>query len=74
MSAQPLLALEFAGHRLKIDNQISIMIENTTEHIYELSIMVMITSPLELYQKMSKFGFMMVLQPSIPHNMMDHSH
>ena len=36
MSAQPLLALEFAGHRLKIDNQISIMIENTTEHIYNL--------------------------------------
>ena len=36
VSAQPLLALEFSGHRLKIDNQISIRIENTREHIYNL--------------------------------------
>jgi hypothetical protein len=35
MSAQPLLALEFAGHQLKIDNQISIRIENR-EYIYNL--------------------------------------
>ena len=35
MSAQPLLALEFAGHQIKIDNQISIKIENR-EHIYSL--------------------------------------